>query len=82
MCPVEGGALKPTTLNNHWCHVACCQWIPELTVVDQEHVEPVDRIHLVHKERWSHRCSICKRDEGAIIQCHECYVAFHPLCAR
>ena len=82
VCPVEGGALKPTTLKNHWCHVACCQWIPELTVVDQEHVEPVDRIHLVHKERWSHRCSICKRDEGAIIQCHECYVAFHPLCAR
>lgn len=25
VCPVEGGALKPTTLPGLWCHVACMQ---------------------------------------------------------
>ena len=27
LCPVEGGALKPTTTPGQWCHSACCQWI-------------------------------------------------------
>jgi PHD-zinc-finger like domain len=29
LCPVVGGALKPTTLGKQWCHAACMQWIPE-----------------------------------------------------
>ncbi|KIY92289.1 Histone-lysine N-methyltransferase ATX1 [Monoraphidium neglectum] len=34
LCPVAGGALKPTTIPGAWCHAACMQWIPEVTVVD------------------------------------------------
>ena len=30
LCPVTGGALKPTTLRDIWCHVTCMQWIPEV----------------------------------------------------
>ncbi|QDZ21535.1 histone methyltransferase [Chloropicon primus] len=82
VCPVEGGALKPTTIKGHWCHVACCQWIPELTVLDQERVEPIARVQHIHKDRWTKKCSICKVEQGVIIQCDSCYVAFHPLCAR
>lgn len=29
LCPVVGGALKPTTLPGLWAHAACMQWIPE-----------------------------------------------------
>lgn len=28
VCPIEGGALKPTTLPGVWCHVACMQACP------------------------------------------------------
>lgn len=30
VCPVVGGALKPTTMQGLWCHSACLQWIPEV----------------------------------------------------
>jgi hypothetical protein len=30
LCPVAGGALKPTTIPGLWCHAACLQWIPEV----------------------------------------------------
>jgi NuA3 HAT complex component NTO1 len=82
VCPVEGGALKPTTLAGYWCHVACMQWLPEITVVDVDRMEPIDRITKINKQRWEKKCSLCKQDTGAIIQCDSCYTAFHPLCAR
>lgn len=30
LCPVAGGALKPTSIPDRWCHAACLQWIPEV----------------------------------------------------
>jgi hypothetical protein len=30
VCPVAGGALKPTNMRGLWCHSACMQWIPEV----------------------------------------------------
>lgn len=33
LCPVEGGALKPTD-NHKWAHVPCCLWNPGLTFKD------------------------------------------------
>jgi PHD-zinc-finger like domain len=30
LCPVAGGALKPTTIPGLWAHAACMQWIPEV----------------------------------------------------
>lgn len=34
LCPLTGGALKPTTLQGLWCHAACMQWTPEVTCLD------------------------------------------------
>ena len=34
LCPVVGGALKPTTIPGAWCHNACMQWVPEVSCVD------------------------------------------------
>lgn len=31
LCPVTGGALKPTTLRGVWCHLTCMHWIPEVS---------------------------------------------------
>ena len=84
LCPVGGGALKPTTIPSLWAHSACCQWIPETTVLDIERMEPIDNIANIQKERWSLLCTVCKQRMGAKIQCCHpgCYLAYHPLCAR
>ncbi|KAK9862670.1 hypothetical protein WJX84_009528, partial [Apatococcus fuscideae] len=52
LCPIEGGALKPTTVPSLWCHAACMQWIPEVTVDNVSLMEPVSHITAIQKERW------------------------------
>ena len=84
LCPVEGGALKPTTIPGLWAHSACCQWIPETCVVDIKAMQPIDRLRHIQRERWELLCTICKQRYGAKVQCEHagCYLAFHPLCGR
>nr|CAB3452951.1 unnamed protein product [Digitaria exilis] len=68
LCPVTGGAMKPTT-DGRWAHLACAIWIPETCLKD---------------DRWKLVCSICGVSYGVCIQCSHptCRVAYHPLCAR
>lgn len=84
LCPVIGGALKPTTVDGVWAHSACCQWIPETTVLDIETMEPIDNIAAIQRERWELLCTICKQRCGTKVQCCHpgCFLAYHPLCAR
>ncbi|CAD7696632.1 unnamed protein product [Ostreobium quekettii] len=82
LCPVDGGALKQTDIPGLWCHVACMQWIPEVTVADPVHMAPIRRIQHIQKERWELTCCLCKQRMGAKVQCGSCYSAYHPLCAR
>ncbi|XP_071696799.1 histone H3-lysine(4) N-trimethyltransferase ATX1-like [Rutidosis leptorrhynchoides] len=83
LCPVKGGAMKPTT-DGRWAHLACAMWIPETCLSDIKKMEPVDGLNRVSKDRWKLLCSICGVPYGACIQCSNsaCYVAYHPLCAR
>ncbi|KAL8200017.1 hypothetical protein R6Q57_011356 [Mikania cordata] len=83
LCPVTGGAMKPTT-DGRWAHLACAMWIPETCLSDIKKMEPVDGLNRVSKDRWKLLCSICGVPYGACIQCSNstCYVAYHPLCAR
>lgn len=82
LCPVIGGALKPTIISGVWCHVVCVQWIPEVTVDDMELMEPVRGIRSIPRDRWELVCCFCKQRMGAKIQCNSCYTAYHPLCGR
>ncbi|KAJ8635768.1 hypothetical protein MRB53_010035 [Persea americana] len=83
LCPVIGGAMKPTT-NGQWAHLTCAMWIPETYLQDIKRMEPIDGIDRIHKDRWKLLCSICGVSYGACVQCSHrtCYVAYHPLCAR
>ncbi|OWM70979.1 hypothetical protein CDL15_Pgr013160 [Punica granatum] len=83
LCPVVGGAMKPTT-DGCWAHLACAMWIPETCLSDVKRMEPIDGISGIHKDRWKLLCSICGVSYGACIQCsnNNCRVAYHPLCAR
>ncbi|KAK4778260.1 hypothetical protein SAY87_018447 [Trapa incisa] len=83
LCPVVGGAMKPTT-DGRWAHLACAMWIPETCLSDVKRMEPIDGISRIHKDRWKLFCNICGVPYGACIQCsnNSCRVAYHPLCAR
>ncbi|CAA7015002.1 unnamed protein product [Microthlaspi erraticum] len=83
ICPVVGGAMKPTT-DGRWAHLACAIWIPETCLSDVKKMEPIDGVNKVNKDRWKLLCSICGVSYGACIQCsnNSCRVAYHPLCAR
>ncbi|XP_062170462.1 histone-lysine N-methyltransferase ATX2 isoform X1 [Alnus glutinosa] len=83
LCPVIGGAMKPTT-DGRWAHLACAIWIPETCLSDVKRMEPIDGLSRINKDRWKLLCSICGVSYGACIQCsnNTCYVAYHPLCAR
>ncbi|XP_062199062.1 histone-lysine N-methyltransferase TRX1-like isoform X2 [Phragmites australis] len=83
LCPVTGGAMKPTT-DGRWAHLACAIWIPETCLQDVKRMEPIDGLSRINKDRWKLLCSICGVSYGACIQCSHptCRVAYHPLCAR
>ncbi|ESQ51749.1 hypothetical protein EUTSA_v10016217mg [Eutrema salsugineum] len=83
LCPVVGGAMKPTT-DGRWAHLACAIWIPETCLSDVQKMEPIDGVKKVSKDRWKLLCTICGVSYGACIQCSNCScrVAYHPLCAR
>lgn len=89
LCPVKGGALKPTD-NGRWCHLACAQWMPGLTIVSSDAglSGPIMGCIRVDPDRRSLKCSVCSNPgniHGACIQCNgdwNCYKSFHVLCAR
>lgn len=83
LCPVTGGAMKPTT-DGRWAHLACAIWIPETCLKDVKRMEPIDGLSKINKDRWKLLCSICNVAYGVCIQCSHptCRVAYHPLCAR
>ncbi|KAJ8422635.1 hypothetical protein Cgig2_028506 [Carnegiea gigantea] len=67
LCPVVGGAMKPTT-DGHWAHLACAIWIPETCLSDIKRMEPIDGLSRINKDRWKLLCSICGVAYGACIQ--------------
>ncbi|KAI8377909.1 uncharacterized protein BYT42DRAFT_572155 [Radiomyces spectabilis] len=82
-CPNEGGAFKQTNTNK-WGHLLCAIWIPEVGLSNSVYMEPIDNIENIPKSRWKLTCYICRKRQGACIQCDNkhCFVAFHATCAR
>ncbi|KAF7720985.1 nuA3 HAT complex component nto1 [Apophysomyces ossiformis] len=82
-CPNEGGAFKQTNTNK-WGHLLCAIWIPEVGLSNSVYMEPIDNIENIPKSRWKLTCYICRKRQGACIQCDNkhCFVAFHVTCAR
>uniref|UniRef100_A0A0E0JLW9 Histone-lysine N-methyltransferase n=1 Tax=Oryza punctata TaxID=4537 RepID=A0A0E0JLW9_ORYPU len=40
LCPVKGGALKPTNVDNLWVHVTCAWFQPQVAFASDELMEP------------------------------------------
>ncbi|XP_019153981.1 PREDICTED: protein Jade-1 [Ipomoea nil] len=80
LCPLPGGALKPTT-DGKWAHLVCALFVPEVFFTDPEGREGIN-CSKVPNRRWERKCYICKSRNGCAIDCSEpkCPLAFHVTC--
>uniref|UniRef100_A0A7N0RAY6 Uncharacterized protein n=1 Tax=Kalanchoe fedtschenkoi TaxID=63787 RepID=A0A7N0RAY6_KALFE len=81
LCPVKGGALKPTDINTLWVHVTCAWLRPEVGFLDDGKMEPAVGILRIPVISFVKACVICKRTRGSCIQCCKCATHFHAVCA-
>jgi NuA3 HAT complex component NTO1 len=84
LCPIKGGALKPTATigrDESWAHIVCALLIPEVFFEDPDGREGIV-YSKVPKRRWEEKCYVCKSRKGCVIDCSEpkCPLAFHVTC--
>ncbi|KAG0484658.1 hypothetical protein HPP92_008737 [Vanilla planifolia] len=81
LCPVKGGALKPTEVEELWVHVTCAWFQPEVSFSSDEKMEPAVGILNVPLQALAKTCSICKQMHGSCTQCYKCSTYYHSMCA-
>ncbi|KAL8135518.1 hypothetical protein AgCh_010239 [Apium graveolens] len=81
LCPIKGGALKPTDVGTLWVHVTCAWFCPEVHFQDLQKMEPAVGILNIPLDSFVKACSLCKQIYGSCIQCCKCKVSFHAMCA-
>ncbi|KAK9279386.1 hypothetical protein L1049_013065 [Liquidambar formosana] len=81
LCPVKGGALKPTDVETLWVHVTCAWFRPEVSFLNDEEMEPAIGILRIPSTSFLKACVICKQVHGSSIQCCKCATYFHAMCA-
>lgn len=81
LCPVEGGALKPTDIEPLWVHVTCAWFRPEVSFLNHEKMEPATGILRIPPTSFLKSCVICKQTHGSCTQCSRCPTYFHVMCA-
>lgn len=73
--------LKRTT-NNNWVHVVCAVFHPELRFSDPKTLEPAEGFGAIPLARFRLRCKLCKKTEGACVNCSQCQANIHVACAQ
>ncbi|KAK1374001.1 Histone-lysine N-methyltransferase ATX3 [Heracleum sosnowskyi] len=81
LCPIKGGALKPTDVDTLWVHVTCAWFCPEVHFPDRHKMEPAVGILKIPLDSFVKACSLCKQIHGSCIQCCKCKASFHAMCA-
>ncbi|XP_057837636.2 histone-lysine N-methyltransferase ATX4 isoform X2 [Cryptomeria japonica] len=81
LCPLMGGALKPSTISQFWVHVTCAWFAREVSFLSDETMEPADGILKIDARSFQKVCVICKQMHGSCIQCYRCHTAYHAMCA-
>ncbi|XP_050237059.1 histone-lysine N-methyltransferase ATX3 isoform X2 [Mercurialis annua] len=81
LCPVKGGALKPSDIEMLWVHVTCAWFRPEVGFLSHEKMEPAIGIFRIPSTTFLKSCVICKQTHGSCIQCCKCATYFHAMCA-
>lgn len=73
--------LKRTT-NNNWVHVVCAIFHPEIKFSDPKSLEPAEGFGAIPLARFRLKCKLCKKSEGACVNCHHCQANLHVACAQ
>ncbi|KAI5075607.1 hypothetical protein GOP47_0009683 [Adiantum capillus-veneris] len=81
LCPVKGGALKPSTIYGFWVHITCAWFIEEVSFKNAVTMEPADGLTKIDAARFRQVCAVCKQVHGVCIQCAKCPTAYHVMCA-
>uniref|UniRef100_A0A2P2LUG2 Histone-lysine N-methyltransferase ATX3 n=1 Tax=Rhizophora mucronata TaxID=61149 RepID=A0A2P2LUG2_RHIMU len=81
LCPVKGGALKPSDVEPLWVHVTCAWFRPEVGFLNHETMEPATGILRIPSTSFLKSCVICKQTHGSCAQCCKCATYFHAMCA-
>ncbi|KAK4743507.1 hypothetical protein SAY87_001508 [Trapa incisa] len=81
LCPVQGGALKPSDVGNLWVHVTCAWFRPEVAFLNHEKMEPATGIFRIPPSSFLKRCIICRQTHGSCTKCCKCATYFHTMCA-
>ncbi|XP_010266518.1 PREDICTED: histone-lysine N-methyltransferase ATX4-like isoform X2 [Nelumbo nucifera] len=81
LCPVKGGALKPTDVDSLWVHVTCAWFQPEVSFSSDEKMEPAVGILRIPSNSFVKVCVICKQMHGSCTQCCKCSTYYHAMCA-
>ncbi|KAJ6686436.1 HISTONE-LYSINE N-METHYLTRANSFERASE ATX3 [Salix purpurea] len=81
LCPVKGGALKPSDIEKLWVHIICAWFQPEVGFFNHEKMEPATGIIRIPSTSFIKRCIICKQTYGSCTQCCKCATYFHATCA-
>ncbi|KAL6513640.1 hypothetical protein OROGR_021126 [Orobanche gracilis] len=81
LCPVKGGALKPTDIDALWVHVTCAWFQPEVAFLNAETMEPAVGLLKVPPNSFTKACILCKQIHGSCMQCCKCATYFHATCA-
>ncbi|MQL74881.1 hypothetical protein Taro_007253 [Colocasia esculenta] len=81
LCPVKGGALKPTDVDELWVHVTCAWFQPEVSFASDELMEPALGILNIPSQSFVKICVICKQMHGSCTQCYRCSTYYHAMCA-
>ncbi|XP_024012806.1 histone-lysine N-methyltransferase ATX3 isoform X2 [Eutrema salsugineum] len=81
LCPVKGGALKPSDVEGLWVHVTCAWFRPEVGFLNHENMEPAVGLFKIPANSFLRVCRICKQTHGSCVQCCKCATHFHAMCA-
>ncbi|KAL0400608.1 UNVERIFIED_CONTAM: Histone-lysine N-methyltransferase ATX5 [Sesamum latifolium] len=81
LCPVKGGALKPTDVAPLWVHVTCAWFQPEVSFASDEKMEPALGILRIPSSSFVKICVVCKQIHGSCTQCSKCSTYYHAMCA-
>ncbi|CAH2063183.1 unnamed protein product [Thlaspi arvense] len=81
LCPVKGGALKPSDVEGLWVHVTCAWFRPEVGFLNHENMEPAVGLFKIPANSFLKVCRICKQTHGSCVQCCRCATHFHAMCA-
>ncbi|KAM2647665.1 hypothetical protein TB1_000886 [Malus domestica] len=81
LCPVRGGALKPTDVDTLWVHITCAWFCPGVGFLDHDKMEPAVGILRILPSTFLKCCTICKQIHGSCTKCRRCETGFHIMCA-